>query len=103
MPPSITVNLSAARSKYNYGDTAICLDMSWYGEYKPYVDTFLSAVLWLTFVWNTFKNLPAIISGVVTAANISTEISKASEPKPVEMPKFASNAKTCPPEFRVKR
>lgn len=102
-PPKITVNLSAARSKYNYGETAICLDMSWYEEYKPYVDAFLSGVLWLVFGWNTFKNLPSIISGVTTAANVSTEISKASESKPVEIPKYASNAKSCPPEFMIKR
>lgn len=102
-PPKITVNLSAARSKYNYGETAVCLDMSWYEEYKPYVDAFLSGVLWLVFGWNTFKNLPSIISGVTTAANVSTEISKASESKPVEIPKYASNAKSCPPEFMIKR
>ena len=80
-PPKITVNLSAARSKYNYGDTAVCLDMSWYEEYKPYVDSFLSGVIWLVFAWNTFKNLPSIISGVTTAANVSTKIAKDSNPK----------------------
>lgn len=73
-PPVITVDLSAARSKYNYGGSAICFDMSWYEEYKPSVDAFLSGVLWVVFAWNTFKNLPSIISGVSTAVDASTKV-----------------------------
>lgn len=63
-PPVIEVDLSVARSKYNYGTSAIALDMSWYSEYKLYVDVFLSSVMWVVFVWNTFRQLPNIINGV---------------------------------------
>lgn len=38
--------------------------MSWYARYKPSVDIILSGILWIVFVWNTFKTLPSIINGV---------------------------------------
>ena len=62
--PRITINLNAAESKYNYGGSALALDMSWYSRYKPAVDTVLSSILWVTFVWRVFVALPNIISGI---------------------------------------
>ena len=63
-PPKVVLDLSAANSKINYGLSAFSLDMTWYEPYKPEVDVLLSAIMWLTFIWNTFKALPATISGV---------------------------------------
>lgn len=61
--PKITINLDNVESKYNYGDTALVLDMSWYGRYKPFVDTIIIAFSYLGFIWLVFKRLPDIISG----------------------------------------
>ena len=44
--------------------------MSWYSEYKPNVDAFISACLYLAFFWNLFKNIPSILQGVATGGNI---------------------------------
>lgn len=74
-PPKITVNLSSTTSKYDYGTSATFLDLGWYEPYKPSVDVLLSSIMWVVFVWNTFKNLPSIISGVATAANVSAQVS----------------------------
>lgn len=41
--------------------------MSWYARYKPIVDPFLSAFMWLVFSWRIFTQLPNIINGVGSA------------------------------------
>lgn len=69
--PKIQINLSLAESKYNYGGSALALDMSWYSRYKPSVDTLLSSMMWLFFIWRMFCALPGIISG--TSAMYSSE------------------------------
>lgn len=63
-PPKLDLNLSSTEGKYNYGNFAVALDMSWYTRYKPSVDIILSGILWVVFVWNTFKTLPNTINGV---------------------------------------
>lgn len=73
---SITVDLSASESKYNYGSGKInVLDVSWYTRYKPYGDRIISAFMWLVFVFNVFKQLPGIINGasgsIVNVDNIA--------------------------------
>ena len=52
------------------GGTLTILDLSWYSEYKPMVDMFVSACLYLAFFWNLFKNMPSILQGVSTGANV---------------------------------
>lgn len=62
--PVITVDLSAAEGKYNYGFGSVTvLDLSWYDRYKPFVDMFLSTILWITYLWLLYKRLPDIIYG----------------------------------------
>ena len=61
-PPVITVNLAKSTS-YNLGDSVI-IDFSWYAPYKPTVDVLLAGIIWATFLWNIFKRLPEIVSGV---------------------------------------
>ncbi len=63
-PPNVTVNLSNADSKYNWGTEAICLDLSWYAPYKPVVDFFIICIVYGYFFWNLFRDLPNIVSGV---------------------------------------
>lgn len=72
-PPKLDINLKTANSKYDYGSSALALDMSWYTPYKPSVDIILSGFLWVVFIWNTFKDLAGIISGVGSTA-VSTDI-----------------------------
>lgn len=62
-PPVIYVDLGRASSG-NYGSQRVLLiDFSWYAEYKPTVDSVLSAALWAFFGWRVFLKLPGIISG----------------------------------------
>lgn len=62
-PPKVYIDLGKAESDYNYGGQTYCLDMSWYERYKPIVDPFLSAWMWLVFCYGVYTKLPAIISG----------------------------------------
>ena len=63
-PPVIWIDLTATRGSYYIGEKVKFLDMTWYAEYKPTVDKLLSALIWIVFIWQTFKRLPGIISGV---------------------------------------
>ena len=63
-PPVIWIDLNASRGSYDIGDKVKFLDMTLYAEYKPTVDKLLSALIWIVFIWQTFKRLPGIISGV---------------------------------------
>lgn len=71
--------------KIDYGlDNVKVLNLDWYfgedladGYYrkgmKPYIDTFISAFLWLMYGWALYLNLPNWISGEMTRiANLST-------------------------------
>lgn len=64
VPPKIEIHLNKADSKYDYGEVAYALDMTWYAKYKPTVDTILSSMMWLFFVWRVFVKLPSLIGGV---------------------------------------
>ena len=63
-PAKIEIHLENARSIYDYGGTAYALDMTWYAEYKPTVDTILSSIMWIFFTWRVFVHLPNIINGI---------------------------------------
>ena len=63
-PPKIPINLDNAESKYDWGGETYVLDMSWYARYKDSVDTILSGILWIFFLWRLFRRIPDIISGV---------------------------------------
>ncbi len=80
-PPVLVMDLSASTSRYDYGTSAVALDMSWYAQYKPSVDVLLSSVLWLVFSWNTFKALPNIIRGAGHQIFTSTDISRKDDTK----------------------
>ena len=62
--PVIYIDLGAARGFHNIGGTVPFLDLRWYAEYKPTVDTVISAFLWICFVWRMLIKLPGIISGM---------------------------------------
>ena len=61
--PNFTIDLSSVNSKYNYGATAVALDMSWYSSFKPFVDGIIIAFSYISFVFLVFKRAPEIISG----------------------------------------
>ena len=64
-PPVIYANFEESESEYfqGMGEVAV-VDFSWYARYKPYVDTFLSAILWGFFLFRLYMRLPDIINGV---------------------------------------
>lgn len=61
--PIISINLGNAEGKYNYGNTAYALDMTWYSRYKPLIDNIIIAFAYISFIFLVFKRLPDIISG----------------------------------------
>lgn len=63
-PPVIYLDLGASRGSYHLGGTVAFLDLRFYAEYKPTVDTIISAFLWICFVWRMLIKLPGIISGM---------------------------------------
>lgn len=66
-PPSISIDLSNANSKYNWGGEVMALDLSWYEPYKPAVDFIIICFCYGYFIWNLFKDLPNILAGVAGA------------------------------------
>lgn len=63
-PPKVQIDLASVKSKVSYGGKVYILDFSFYEPYKESVDVILSAIMWLVFAWNTYKNLPNIIGGI---------------------------------------
>ena len=63
-PPVIYLDLGASRGSYDLGGEVPFLDLRWYAEYKPTVDTLISAFLWICFIWRMLLKLPGIISGM---------------------------------------
>lgn len=61
--PKITINLGNTEGKYNYGQSAKVLDLTWYARYKVSVDLVIVALVYMFFIWNTYKRLPDIIGG----------------------------------------
>ena len=68
-PPVITVNLGE-----KYGGTMTVLDTASIHKYMPTVRTYISAWLWLHFIWLLFKQLPAIISGEAMREDLDSHI-----------------------------
>lgn len=62
-PPQIYIHLGNARGSYNWGGSMLFLDLSWYSEYKPMMDSVLGGFLWLWCGWRTYLSLPGLISG----------------------------------------
>lgn len=64
--PELIIHLGEANSPYgfHYGGDEYALDLSWYGPYKPTVDSITGGFLWLLYLYGVFKNLPNILSGV---------------------------------------
>lgn len=63
-PPKIPIDLGKSEGSFDFGGKGYILDMSWYARYKGTVDTLLSGILWVFFLWRLFKRLPDILSGV---------------------------------------
>ena len=60
----LTVDLSKNESSLPLGNEKVSLmDLSWYGRYKPMVDTFISCFLWMGFIFMLWRNLPNFVSG----------------------------------------
>lgn len=63
-PPIIYIDLGNSAS-WAMGGKTIFLDLTWYSQYKPTVDTVLSAFLWIFALWRIFLRLPGLIRGGV--------------------------------------
>lgn len=74
-PPIIYIDLQNSNS-FVLGGRQIFMDLSWYSQYKPTVDTILSAFLWLIVLWRLFLALPGILRG---AAGLAGNMERVSE------------------------
>ena len=61
-PPVIYIDLGNSAS-WAIGGTQKFLDLTWYAQYKPTVDTILSGFLWLLFAWRFLLRLPGLLRG----------------------------------------
>lgn len=61
-PPIIYIDLGNSAS-WAMGGKTIFLDLTWYSQYKPTMDTVLSAFLWIFALWRIFLRLPSLIRG----------------------------------------
>lgn len=68
-PPVITITLPE-----EYGGTMKVLDTNPIHKYMPTVRIYISAWLWLHFIWLLFKQLPAIISGEAMREDLDNHI-----------------------------
>lgn len=57
--PSISLDVD---SRYYTGEL-VSIDMSWYSDYKPYVDSVITGFCYLFFLWRLYSNVPNIING----------------------------------------
>lgn len=73
-PPKIQIDLSLIKSSVDYGGKVYIIDLSWYEPYKESVDVIISSILWLVFIWNTYKNLPNIIGGIGGGVQATADI-----------------------------
>ena len=80
-PPELILHLGSANSNYgiDYGDDVYALDLSWYSEYKPTVDSITGGFLWLLYLYGVFKHLPEILSGVGMVDNRVEDIQSGSK------------------------
>ena len=74
-PPIIYIDLQNSNS-FVLGGRQIFMDLSWYSQYKPTVDTVLSAFLWLIVLWRLFLALPGILRGAVGLAGNMERVSE---------------------------
>lgn len=72
--PTFKVNLG--ETKYTEEKEVTIIDLSFYAPYKQYGDMFISAFMYLFFIWRVFVHLPNIISGVGSSANDTITIIK---------------------------
>lgn len=68
--PTLKINIGS--TKYNESKVITLIDMSWYAPYKQYGDMFISAFMYLLFIWRVYSNLPNIISGVGNSSEFIT-------------------------------
>ncbi len=63
-PPIIYIDLGSSAS-WAMGGRTIFLDLTWYSQYKPTMDTVIAGFLWLLFAWRFFLRLPGLLRGEV--------------------------------------
>ena len=74
--PSILIDFSSAESEYNYGGSAVALNLSWYSRYKPIVDIVITAFVYVFFIWRFYCRIPEIIRGAGISTDYTSRISK---------------------------
>lgn len=76
-PPVVTVHLSNGTSHYgiDYGDSAHVLDFSWFEPYKASYDVIVSALLWLFFLWRSFRSAGSYMRGTHVTTDQAASVS----------------------------
>lgn len=74
------VDLGRKSGGVSYGTgQANLLDMTWYLDYKPLVDSVIEGVAWLVFLWNLYGAIPGIIHGMSSGLNTTASLQKWSD------------------------
>lgn len=61
--PVITISLGSYKGSFDYGNSDITIDFSWYEPYKPMVDNIVAGIIWAVWLWHMYKRIPDIIAG----------------------------------------
>lgn len=61
--PDLHVDLTQAESEYNWGESALAINLDWYERYKPTGDQVIIVFSYAFFIWRVFRKLPDIIGG----------------------------------------
>lgn len=74
---SPTLSVSLGSTKYNEKMEVNIIDLNWYAPYKQYGDMFISAFMYIFFIWRVYFNLSNTINGVSSVSyDISSIIKK---------------------------
>ncbi len=60
--PALSIDVD---SRY-YTGSLVSIDLSWYTQFKPFVDTVITGFCYLFFLWRLYISIPNIVNGVGT-------------------------------------
>lgn len=74
----LTINIPKNSANIN---SLKVIDVSWYEPFKPYGDMVITALIYLFFGWRVYVDLPSIIGGISSGAEIGINLGKNSGKK----------------------
>mgnify|MGYP000037329088 CR=1 FL=1 len=72
--PVFYFDFSSTNTSWNYGSNVVAVSMNWFDPWRDTVQNIIRAFVWVTFIINSYKDLPAIISGTASYAKSSSQV-----------------------------